>query len=494
MKMKKLIIYSIGLAVLVTSVSCEKRFDELNVNPSNPENAPSQMLLANAIINTAYRIQLTAGLNLADQWMQQTRATTYMEEDRYSPRAGNVTNLVWSSLYSVSFADCVLASNLAKTNNQPDNEAIGYILKAYIGYNLTMLYGDVPYTQAAQGKEYVKPVYDGQKVVLEAVIADLDKAIAIIGGTTDATVAEELTRYDYIYGGKMQKWKKLANGLKLRAYLALTTGGTDKKAEINALLASPDIFQSTADDAKLTYVAATGASNPVFQWITSARKDDFRMSSSLVDYMMGSSVDSTNPADPRLKIYADPVAKGANAGKYVGGKNGSKGAIGDNSTLGSKFYNATSPFVFMSYAEVLFIKAEMDPTNAANYTAAVTASFVQNGLTATDATTALLDPKFAFNPAKGEQLIAEQKWIALYGQGVEAFNNWRRTGFPLLAPATLAATNGGTIPRRVCYNTDELILNTSNATAASGTLTPAVDVVSSKTWFDRNHPLNFGNK
>lgn len=492
MNMRKLLIYSVSLTLIFSS-SCKDRFEELNVNPSNPENAPSQLLISNVILNTAYRLQLTAGLNMADQWMQHTKATTYMEEDRYNPRAA-ITNLVWSSLYSVSFEDCVLAIKTANEANQTNNEAVGYILKAYLGYNLTMIYGDVPYSEAGKGKEFVQPKYDAQNAVLNAVISDLDKAISLIGGATDATGLEELSKYDYIYKGKMQKWKKFANALKLRVYLTLTTGGVDKKAEINAILAGSDIFQSQDDGAKLEYVAATSSQNPVYQWITSSRKGDFRMSSSLVDYMMGSSADKTKPADARLKVYADPVATGANAGKYVGGKNGDKTGITDNSTLGLTYYSPISPFYFMSYAEVLFIKAEMDTLSPTKYVDAVTASFVQNGLTASDATAALADPMFTFNPAKGGQLVEEQKWVALYGQGVEAFNNWRRTGYPRLAPASNATTIGGVVPRRAPYNTDELVLNKNNATAASGTLTPGVDIVSSKVWFDRNHPLNFGNK
>ncbi len=496
MNMKKILIYSIGLTVLVSSVSCKKRYEEMNMSPNSPETAPSQLLLSNVMLTSAYRIQLTGGMNSCDQWVQHTKATTYMDEDWYSPRSGNVVNPIWANLYNVSFEDCMIAIKSANEANQKNNEAIGYILKAYIGYNLTMLYGDVPYADACQaekGGDFITPKYDPQSAVFNSLVSDLDKAISLIGSTTQSTGLEELETYDYVYGGAMQKWKKLANGLKIRVYLALTTGGIDKTSEINTLLSSADVFQSSGDDAKLSYLAGTSAGNPVFQWNTSARLNDFRMSSTLVNYMMGSSTDSTKPADARLEIYADPCASGKNAGKYVGGKNGVKGMIKDNSPMGSKFYNATSPFYFMSYTELLFIKAEMNP-NAANYNAAVTASFLQNGLLATDATAALADPKFAYDGSKGAEMIATQKWVSFFGQGVEAFNNWRRTGFPLFTPATSASTNGGVLPRRIPYHSDEKVLNAAHVTSAVGTLSPGVDVVTSRVWFDRNHPLDFGNK
>ena len=212
------------------------------------------------------------------------------------------------------------------------------------------------------------------------------------------------------------------------------------------------------------------------------------MSSSLCEYMRGSSADSANPADKRLLIYADPLSNG----KFVGGKNGNTGGQSSNSHLGSTFYNATSPFYLMSYSELLFIAAELDTTNSVKYNAAVTASFIQNGLTTADATALLTDPKFTFNPLYGGTLIGNQKWVSLFGQGVEAFNSWRRTGYPKLTPASVAATTF--IPRRMAYNTDEVALNSANITIGIQGLTPSSDYITSKVWFDRSHADNFGNK
>ena len=92
------------------------------------------------------------------------------------------------------------------------------------------------------------------------------------------------------------------------------------------------------------------------------------------------------------------------------------------------------------------------------------------------------------------KLIAEQKWVSFFGQGVEAFNSWRRSGYPQFTPASNAGTANGFVPRRISYNTDEKNLNTANLTVGTQGLTPASDVISSQVWFDRLHPNNFGNK
>lgn len=488
MKIKNIIIYGLGALILVSSSSCKKRFDDMNVSPNNPENAPSQMLLANVIATTAYRMQLSAGLIVTDLWVQHTKANAYMNEDQYSPRADRI-NSVWANSYAVIFTDCLQAIASANKNAQPNNEAVGYIMKAYIGYNLTTLYGDVPYSQAGDPQQFALPAYDAQPAVLNAVISDLNKAITLIGSTTSASAGlEQLDTYDYIYHGEMQKWKKFANSLKLRAYLTLNTGGIDKTAEINSLLGSGDVMQSNADNASMPYETSR---NPVNQWMTSSRKNDFKISATFVDYLMGSSTDLSLPADKRLTFFADTVN-----GKYIGGINGDDPSnpllFSPLSTKG--FYNASSAYRFMTYAEVLFIAAEMDTTNASKYEAAVKASFSELGLPDADATAALADPKFAFNPANGGKLIGEQKWVALFGQGVEAYNSWRRTGYPKLKPANLAATAGGVVPRRFPYDTDERNLNEANSAAATATLTPGADIITAKVWFDRNHPVDFGNK
>jgi hypothetical protein len=483
--MKKIITAALSFLLLISSFSCKKRFDDLNESPNNPANAPSQMMLANVIAVTAYRMQLSAGLVITDEWVQHIKATTYMDEDTYNPRNDRM-DIVWASLYNVAFEDCIQAQKAAVKDALPNNEAIALVLKAYIGYNLTMLYGDVPYSKAGQGGDgIITPTYDTQLNVLNSVLADLNTAIAKMNTSTLAAVGE-LDKYDLLYGGDMSKWKKFANSLKLRVYLTLNTGGVPKVTEINALLAGPDIFQSSADEAKLPFLTS---GNPVYQWVnpSSSRRDDFRVTATLVDYMVGSGTPAA-PADARLTYYADTAAGGI----YVGGINGTTGGISTHSTLGQGFYTSSAPFYFMSYSEILFIKAEMTP-NKANYDAAVSAAFAQVD-PSLNATTMLADPKFVFSAGLAQQLIGEQKWVSLFGQGVEAFNSWRRSGFPQLKPANNAATDNGFVPRRLKYNTDERNLNLTNLTAGTTGLTPGSDVISSHAWFDRTHAGNFGNK
>ncbi len=76
----------------------------------------------------------------------------------------------------------------------------------------------------------------------------------------------------------------------------------------------------------------------------------------------------------------------------------------------------------------------------------------------------------------------EQKYIALFLQ-FEAYNDWRRTGFPndlTLAKGALVPS----IPLRFPYPQDELLNNAANvaATGSSGRLLPALAV---PVWWDK---------
>src|SRR6185437_9452200 len=57
-------------------------------------------------------------------------------------------------------------------------EAVGRFVKAYYFYNLTMLMGDVPLTQALQSPTILKPGYDSQESVFAYVLHQLDTANA----------------------------------------------------------------------------------------------------------------------------------------------------------------------------------------------------------------------------------------------------------------------------------------------------------------------------
>src|ERR1051326_6295514 len=98
------------------------------------------------------------------------------------------------------------------------------------------------------------------------------------------------------------------------------------------------------------------------------------------------------------------------------------------------------------------------------YQAGITASMQKVGMTAAE-----IANYFATNPAvvtlsgtpeQQRQQIITQKYIAWIGNGIEAYNDYRRTGYPVLALVNNAAgDNPNVIPTRLPYTPAELAAN-----------------------------------
>jgi hypothetical protein len=162
----------------------------------------------------------------------------------------------------------------------------------------------------------------------------------------------------------------------------------------------------------------------------------------------------------------------------------------NTSKIGTYFTEATCPGVLMSYSELLFIKAEagvkgfIPSTNAddsAAYVEAIHANYNHYGQALVDIEEASFAMGFAdadaaaqdfidneahqWNPAKAMKLIADEKWVTLFDQGVEAWAEWRRLDMPVLIPAEDGVLNSK-MPVRVYYGSDEGARNKKNWEAA----------------------------
>jgi hypothetical protein len=120
--------------------------------------------------------------------------------------------------------------------------------------------------------------------------------------------------------------------------------------------------------------------------------------------------------------------------------------------------------------QVQFILAEAairlnTPGDAnAYFQAGIRASMEKTGMT-----TAEIDNYFATNPTvvtlagtndqKIQQIII-QKYISLVGNAIESYNDYRRTGYPVLTlPLNTTGDNPNVIPMRMPYTPNELTRN-----------------------------------
>jgi hypothetical protein len=282
----------------------------------------------------------------------------------------------------------------------------------------------------------------------------------------------------------MSRWKKFANSLRLR--IALRIADRDPataKTVIAELAANPSqLIASNDETAQMVYLSSPNQ-NPVSR--DRETRDDYRVSKAVIDKL-------TELKDPRLSVFANKTVDATPTG-YVGVTNGlpadsaAKLGFTKTSKLGDYFTAATSPAVFLSYSEVLFNLAEaaqrgfISENAAVLYQKAITASMQQFKIGNTDIALYLTQPSVAYDAANYKKSIGEQKWIALFSQGPEAFAEWRRLDYPKLKPA-YAGVLAGQFPVRLTYPTGEQALNLSNYKAAVAN--QGEDRLTTKVWFD----------
>jgi hypothetical protein len=259
----------------------------------------------------------------------------------------------------------------------------------------------------------------------------------------------------------MERWRLFANSLRLRAAMRLSEVNPTLAADEVASALGSGVFASGADNAVLHYVDNGIDVHPIFAY--ERTRNDHSISATLVDTLEALS-------DPRLPIYARPNQ----AGQYVGTPNGSQDnpPLAEVSRIGTYFARADAPAVIMSHAEVLFLHAEAaergwaagDP--GALYRDGITAAMSQIGVPQSDIEAYLDGPRVAYlGGQQGLEQIWLQKWISLYGNGPEAYAEWRRTGVPRLT-AGPDALNGGVVPVRLEYPEREIALNRAEVEAA----------------------------
>lgn len=239
------------------------------------------------------------------------------------------------------------------------------------------------------------------------------------------------------------------------------------------------MFTSSADEAKLVYLGADPSANPIYETIVFGTRNEFKINSKMVDMLSGLN-------DPRLEVYAQPNTDGEYRGKPAGIENVPNDEYNyDNvSPIGTFYLQATAPGYFMSFSELSFLMAEaaqkgyISGDAATYYNQGVTASFEANGLGGA-AADYLAQATVAYSPANGLQQIAEQNWMGLFCQGVEAWTEWRRTGFPVLQPALQSLVPS--IPSRYTYPSIEQSVNKANYDAAVASQGP--NLLTTKVWW-----------
>ncbi len=508
--MKKINKYYIILLFLVLGsiTSCDKGFDEMNVNPVDLTSVDPAFQLNYSIISSAstysnLQYETIIVKQMINPFSGVGAAAQYNQDNR------SVTSANWTRYYRNVIKDLIEITAKLKDNTSRSNlYNMARIWKAYSFMVVTDTYGEIPYTQSGKGyiDGTVLPKYDTQEFIYTEILKELESAAASLD------VSKPVESRDILYAGNVESWRRFANSLLLRGAMRLSKVNTSLATKYVTSAVAGGLMRSIADNAYIQHDA--NYPNPVGIQLNGGQSFFFYAAKDFITYLK-----STN--DPRLTSISV---------RYVGAKSGTdqkesianrtaQAQIGmpigyDNTTISeavtadnlvsmyeysqldrTRMGGSTAPSFFVTYAQTQLLLAEAVFRGWAQGDPSVLFS---NGIRAHMSQLATYGASTAiplasidayvqanpYNPAKALEIINTQYWIASFLNGPEAFANFRRSGYPVLVPNPYPGSDLKTeaFIRRLTYPDAELNVNSANVQEAISR--QGADILDTRVWWD----------
>ncbi|MFC3415242.1 SusD/RagB family nutrient-binding outer membrane lipoprotein [Algoriphagus hitonicola] len=507
------------MAGSLTFASCsESELLDLNIDQNSATDIDMSYLFSRATLAIGGEYENTRiAMLYASTMVQQTASTAgYFSGDKY------FYNAQYSGAYMQTHYTGVvrlLTHVITRTDGDPAQanlNAAATVLRVFDLHRMTDIYGDIPYFQAGRGLEGEEnwfPAYDSQEEIYTAMIADLRAARDRFSESANSLGAQ-----DFLYGGDISKWRKFTNALLMRIAMRMSNVDPTTAQQVFTEANSSGAFTSNEDIAFIQYdsgpqgVNRNGLNDGY--WNTYKYSRDCKISATMMDWMNANN-------DPRKMILTGGVGDPENASTWItdpdaqiGMPNGYTSTnIGEVvpegtldgfsivqrnfSMLNLKYLDWEDPYYLISYAEVELMRAEAAvkgwissdaETHFSNGVAAAINSWVyfDADFTVDAQETAAYIAGRGFGSASNEdklRLIGEEYWAANFLNAIEAWSNWRRTGYPELAPTEDPnAFEGNFIPRRLRYWENEIGSNPENYQAAVSRM--GGDSFATRMWWD----------
>lgn len=489
-----------------------KKFVDINTDPNNPTTAQRSLLLPSTQVSMAANMYLiNSGTST---FMQQ--AVFSADLSRYQQQ-GTSFDDSWNGFYSQTLNDLESIISTGSAQGDWGYVAIARLEKAYLVSLMVDMWGDVPYSESEKGQESVSPAFDKGTPIYESVLVLIDSALVNASKVTTSTLVPASA--DMIYGGTKASWIGMGNSLKLKLYNQIRLVDPARSATaIKALISNPTtLITSNATDYTFKFGSAQNPNNR-HPWhrIEYQSAKTFYMCQAFIDLLF-----NNDDPRLRYFIYRQNATAGlnnsTNSNGYYGRNPGDgtaapadlnrrstfgvypAGGLYDNAPINNlpvtnvflTNTGATSTLKvvattdgtgagiipFITNAMVKFIRAEAALTLATgddarqNFSDGVVANLssvsafgAANGGVALSAATItafkdkLLVSYDAADDAGKLNMVMTQKYIATYGNGMESYNDYRRTALPVLRTPLSPLT---TFPLRLYYSQTELSANTS---------------------------------
>ncbi|MEJ7647371.1 MAG: SusD/RagB family nutrient-binding outer membrane lipoprotein [Chryseolinea sp.] len=507
--MKKLIIFMLTLfTTLCVLPSCDEGFDELNTSKTAPISLNPAFLMNNAILQTSFPLEaLVFEVPIVQQMVTPFGGVLgggNFNQDNRPRNSGN-----WVRYYRDVIKSLADVLNQTKDDEKLSNlYHSARIWRSYASMILTDSYGDIPYFEA--GKGFIEgvslPVYDSQQAIYTDVLKELDEASAAL----DA--AKPLVASDVLYSGNIAAWKAFGYSLMLRAAMRLSKVDQTMAQTYVTKAVAGGVMKSNAESGVVRHTSLYN--NAIGAFVNGSEANNYYLAAPFVDYLKANN-------DPRLKSISV---------RYVGAKNGPEQTPArasfdpavqmgmpmgyDNGTIVAKaaadglasFYDYSqldrfrmgkvdAPCFLVTNAQTKLLLSE---AVVRGWTTGDAAALFEEGIrahmaemtqysTASTVPVTEIDAYVASHPlSPGNELrdINTQYWVASFLNGPEAFANFRRSGFPALAPNPYPGKDiSSDFTRKLTYPDTELAINAANVQEAIGR--QGGNELDTRVWWDK---------
>ncbi len=430
-----------GLAALAlaTALGGCNYISPTDANPNEVASASLDQLFTSIQLNAFFSGEDDIN-RIASIWLQQMAGTDrqFSSFDTYVIKEADISPEFSDRYTGGGLIDLKDAESQAAAANRPAYEGILEVIEAYQMGMLASIWGDVPYSEAAN-PDINTPALDKQEDVYAKVQTLLDDAIGKM-----ATGSGGPGQADYVFGGDTGAWTAVAHTLKARFYMhwveaqdagmAAATTACGGNCLQNALAETAMGIHDPADNFHSVHTSAQTETNLWYQFMND-RSGYIRAGAHLVDLLKTRN-------DPRLPLYYATN----DAGEYVGSAPGEN--LGDASVLSTQLTGSptwSTPIVTCS--ENAFIAAE------ASYDMGDEAGAQQGLADGIACQQSLLGVTLPVPTGlSGSALLGEimtQKYIAGF-LNEESWNDYKRTCLPVLQ-----TFQGKAIPGRMIYGEEE---------------------------------------
>jgi len=504
------------LGLLLTVGACNE-FVDINSDPNNPTTPVLELLLPATQVSMAGSLRdVNQGTSVLVQHLYTNNASRNFQD-------GTDYQQSWNGLYTQVLNDLEIIITEGTRQNRWDYVSIAKLEKAYIYSIMVDLWGDIPFTEASKGNTVSDPVFENGSAIYDKLFTLIDEALA---DANKGAFAIQPATADIIYRGDRNAWIRMGNSLKLKLFNQIRLVQPEKaRTGINALLsANAPLISTNAQDFSFRFgTSETPANRHPWHRAEYQASKSYYMSQGFIERLFNGDDPRIRyyffRQTPNYTVGFTPTGNGY-FGRYTGdptaspNDNALKATVGiypagglyDNAPINNLPASNTfvtnagatgapkvvtntdgtgaGVFPFITNAMVKFILAEAALTLG---TTGDARQLFQDGVTAhlnsvntissTSGNSAPAIPAasitaFAANrvsqftaadDAGKLNLVMTQKYIALYGNGIESYNDYRRTGLPAL-PAPIAPLN--TFPLRLTYSITELSTNANVSTKA----------------------------